>query len=94
MPALSITEAAEKLAKGVENARESELAEIYTELFPEKVLTPTPAASEIARHIRNGLEAEEMVDLCNVVFPKDLNVWYDEESGAIQYNEEMAGYLD
>jgi hypothetical protein len=35
-----------------------------------------------------------MVDLWNVVFPKDRNVWYDEEATAIHFNEEMAGYAD
>jgi hypothetical protein len=94
MPALSKAEAAEKLAQGVERARPNELAEIYSELFPEESSLPTPSASEIARHIRSGLAAEEIVDLWNVVFPRDRNVRYDEETQAIRYNEEMAGYLD
>jgi hypothetical protein len=81
MPALSKAEAAERLAVGVERAKPSDLPEIYAELFP-------------ARHIRGGLAAEEMVDLWNVVFPEDRNVWYDEETRAIHFNEEMAGYAD
>jgi hypothetical protein len=28
------------------------------------------------------------------VFPEDRNVWYDEETRAIHFNEEMAGYAD
>ena len=94
MPALSKAEATERLAAGVERAKPSDLPEIYAELFPERPAGATPAASEIARHIRDGLEAEEMVDLWNVVFPKDRNVWYDEETRAIHFNEEMAGYAD
>jgi hypothetical protein len=94
MPALSKTEAAEKLAAGVERARPSELPEIYSELFPERSPGAAPAASEIASYIRGGLEAEEIVDLWNVVFPRDRNVWYDEETRAIHVNEEMAGYMD
>jgi hypothetical protein len=94
MPALSKAEAAERLATEVERAKPSELPEIYAELFPETTPAAPPVASEIARHIRGGLEAEEIVDLWNVVFPEDRNVWYDEETRAIHFNEEMAGYVD
>jgi hypothetical protein len=94
MPALSKDEAAEKLAEGVEKAKPSNLAEIYAELFPEKPSSTPPVASDIAKHIRNGLEAEEIVDLWNVVFPEDRHVWYDEEAKAIHYNGEMVGYAD
>jgi hypothetical protein len=91
MPALSKAEAAERLATGVEKAKPSQLTEIYAELFPERTPAAAAVASEIARQIRGGLEAEEIVDLWNVVFPGDRNVWYDEESSAIHFNEEMAG---
>lgn len=94
MPALSKAEAVEKLAKSIEQAKQSDLAEIYSELFPEVPLSPSPLARDIAHHVRSGLEAEEIVDLWNVVFPKDRNVWYDEESESIRYNEEMAGYVE
>lgn len=94
MPALSTAEAIEKLAVGAERATPSQLPEIVAELFPERAPTGRPVASEIARHIRGGLEAEEIVDLWNVVFPQDRNVWYDEETKAVHFNEEMAGYAD
>ena len=94
MPALSKTEAAEKLARSVERAKASDLPVIYSELFPERPSPALPVASEIAKHIRSGLEGEEIVDLWNVVFPEDRNVWYDEEAKAIRFNEEMAGYAD
>ena len=94
MPLLSKSEAAEKLARGVEKAKPSDLPEIYSELFPEEATSTPPAASEIAQHIRNGLEAEEIVDLWNVVFPEDRNVWYDEEEKSIHFNEEVFGYAD
>ncbi|WP_406699506.1 hypothetical protein V5E97_11640 [Singulisphaera sp. Ch08] len=94
MPALSREAAAEKLARRVETAKPSDLPEIYAEIFPEKTSADTPVASDIARHIRSSLEAEEIVDLWNVVFPEDRNVWYDEESKSIHYNEEMVGYVD
>jgi hypothetical protein len=94
MPALSKAEAVEKLACTVEKANPSDLPEIYSELFPERSASTPPAASEIAKHIRTGLEAEEIVDLWNVVFPEDRNVWYDEEAKEIRFNEELVGYAD
>ncbi|OWK37468.1 hypothetical protein [Fimbriiglobus ruber] len=92
MPALAKQEAAETLAQVVERAKPSDLAEIYAELFPEQSVSSPPTASEIARYVRSGLAAEEIVDLWNVVFPSDRNVWYDEEAKAIHYNEEPVGY--
>ena len=53
-----------------------------------------PSATDLALHIRSGLEAEEIVDLWNVVFPGDRNVWYNEEDDEIHYNEEAVGYVD
>ena len=94
MPSLSRDEATEKLARGVEKAKPTDLPEIYSELFPESSATAPTVASEIAKYIRSGLEAEEIVDLWNVVFPEDRNVWYDEELKAIRVNEEMVGYAD
>jgi hypothetical protein len=94
MPALSTNEAAERLAKVVEKAKPAALAEIYDELFPEKPVAVLPSAAHLAQHIRNGLEAEEIVDLWNVVFPADRKVWYNEEDDEIHYNEEVVGYAD
>ena len=94
MPAISKSEATERLAASVEKAKPSLLPEIYAELFPETTPLLTPVANEIARLIRGGLEAEDIVDLWNVVFPEDHNVWYDDEAKAIHFNEEMAGYVD
>jgi hypothetical protein len=94
MPALSTNDAAERLAKGVENAKPTALAEIYSELFPEKPEAAAPSAVDLAQHVRSGLEAEELVDLWNVVFPGDRNVWYDEEDDKIHYNEEALGYAE
>ncbi len=94
MPALSTNEAAERLAKGVEKAKQTALSEIYAELFPEKPAAAALSAADLAQHVRSGLEAEELVDLWNVVFPADRNVWYDEEDEKIHYNEEAVGYAE
>lgn len=94
MPALTKKQATEKLAVVVEKANPTILAEIYAELFPEQPPTASPSAADLAQHIRTGLEVEEVVDLWNVVFPADRNVWYDEEQSQIHYNEEAVGYTD
>jgi hypothetical protein len=94
MPALSTREAVEKLAQVVEKAKQSTLTEIYADLFPEKPASILPSTDDIVRHIRNGLAPEEIVDLWNVVFPKDYYVWYNEETQEIHYNEELIGSAD
>jgi hypothetical protein len=94
MPALSASEAVERLAKSVEKTKPTALAEIYAELFPEKPVAAPPSALGLAQYIRNGLKAEEIVDLWNVVFPADRNVWYDEEENKIHYNEEVVDYVE
>ena len=94
MPALSTNEAAERLAKVIEKAKSTALKEIYAELFPEKPAAAALSAADLAQHVRSGLEAEELVDLWNVVFPADRNVWYDEEEEKIHYNEEALGYAE
>ena len=94
MPVLSTTDAAERLAKVVEQANQAVLSEIHAELFPEQPATRVPSAADLAQLIRGGLEAEELVSLWNVVFPADWNVWYDEEAEKIHYNEESFGYVE
>lgn len=94
MPTLSTKEAAERLARSVEKARPTALVEIHAELFPEQPAAAAPAAADLARHIRGGLAAEELVDLWNVVFPEDRNVWYDEEDEKVHYNEEVVDYVE
>ncbi|MGH7192491.1 MAG: hypothetical protein ACREJM_03035 [Candidatus Saccharimonadales bacterium] len=68
--------------------------EFYAELFPERPAAAHPSAADLARHIRSGLDAEEIVDLWNVVFPADLNVWYNEVDDEIRYNEDAVGYSE
>lgn len=93
MPSVSMDEAAERLAVGVEAARPGDLGEIYAELFPEKP-APVPPAADIARHVRSGLAAEELVDLWNVLFPRDRDVRYDDETKTIHYNDGALVYDD
>jgi hypothetical protein len=94
MPALTKAEASEKIVRAVEKARADELVEIYAELFPDRPAPPEPRIGDIVGYIRHGLLAEEIVDLWNVVFPADRNVWYDEEENAIRYNDEQLRYAE
>lgn len=94
MPALSTIEAAERLACGIENAKPTSLTEVYAEIFPERPAVTAPSATDLAQLVRSGLAAEELVDLWNVVFPADRNVWYDAEEEKIHYNDEVPGYAE
>jgi hypothetical protein len=94
VPVVSQAEAVDRLAKAVQKVRPDDLVEVYSELFPEKILPPEVSVADIVSHIRGGLEVEEVVDLWNVVFPDDRNVWYDEEADQVHFNEEVVGYAD
>lgn len=94
MPTLATDQAVEQLAMAVEKAKPTVLPEIYDELYPEKPKGHLPSADELARLVRSGLEPETLVDLWNVVFPADRNVWYNEEDELIHYNEEVVGYAE
>jgi hypothetical protein len=100
MPAVSKDEAIDRLVKAVEQARADDLAEIYTELFPDRQ-TPDATGPALARlvrqivdHIRQGIEPEEIVDLWNVVFPEDRHVWFDEEDMVFRYNGPEIRYAE
>ena len=100
MPAIPKNEAVERLAKAVEKASSADLVEIYAELNPEKPRLDADSmnaaflAKEIAAHIREGIEPEEVVDLWNVVFPTDRDVYYNEEDGTLRYNERRLRYAE
>lgn len=96
MPMVTSEEASERILAEIARFARDDLVEVHNELFPD---APQSTASGIDRnkllagitgYIRGGLEIEEIVDLWNVVFPKDRNVWYDEETGSIHFNEEPA----
>ena len=98
MPAIRKGEAAEKLALAVEAASSEDLVDIYAELFPEKAF-PKPAAAktlvgEIVSYIRTKIEPEEIVDLWNVVFPRDRNVYYNELDEVVVYNQEEPWFAE
>jgi hypothetical protein len=67
-------------------------------LFPDRLpLTLAEAdkrRAEITDYVRTQMEPEEMVDLWNVVFPADWNVWYNELEERVVYNLEQPWYTE
>jgi hypothetical protein len=94
MPAVSRERAVELLTEAVKRAPADDLVEISYELFPETPVSEDEAAKnrsalvdQIVGHMSNGLEAEEIVDLWNVIFPEHWGVSFDEDEGLIRYHE-------
>ena len=94
MPAFTMREATETLARAVEKAGPDELEVFYDDLFPEQPIPSPVRAEEIVRYIRHELEPSSAVDLWHVVFPQDRNIWYDEEEHVIHVNGEPLRYLE
>jgi len=96
MPALKKSEAVEKLAQAVAASSSEDLADVYAELFPDGPrLRPEDAEkrrAEVTEYVRTKMEPEELVDLWNVVFPTDRNVYYDDADGLLCYNQEEPWY--
>ena len=90
MHEISLADAAERIAAFAEGAAPDYLAELAGELTPERPRREGVCAADLARRIRGGLEAEELVDLWNVAFPRCRRVHYDEELDKICYTEGAA----
>lgn len=95
MSVLTKDEAVERMSAEISQFGYDDLVEVHNELFPASPESTDSGQVDcdevlagITRHIQGSLEVEEIVDLWNVVFPKDRNVWYDEETESIHFNEE------
>ena len=95
MPSISKNEADKRLTREIEQLEIDDLVEVYNELFPEEDVTlgdnavgRDTLATAIRDYICQGLQSEEIVDLWNVVFPKDRNVWFDDAEDTLRFNEE------
>ena len=81
MPINTTGEAIDRLIEAVEQAQADDLAEIYTELYPDRQAPDatgsarSPLIRQIVDHIRQGIEPEEVIDLWNVIYPEDRNEW-------------------
>lgn len=94
MSSVPLNIATEKLAIAVEHSTTDDLREIYTELFPTEKAPECPNATDLASHVRHGLSPDEVVDLWHVIFSGDRNVWFNEETNEIFYNEDVLDYAD
>ncbi len=94
MQAVSTTMAVSRLSEEIAKYGWDDLRAIHNELFPRQPVTEVAAkqdAAAVRRRIvdrfQAGLELDEIIDLWNVVFPNSWNVYYDETSDEIHYDD-------
>lgn len=95
MPVIPKKEATQKILDEVKRLQTYDLVEAFNELQPgspkssdDTTIDKDELVQTISSQINAGLEVEELIDLWNVVFPQDRNVWYDEETDALHVNAE------
>lgn len=95
MATLKRDKAVQTLSGRLDELGADDIVEVYNELFPEAATTvetahqqAIPPFEKIVQHVHSGLEAEEIVDLWNVLFPRYRNVWYDEDEDLLHFDEE------
>ena len=95
MSEVSKNDAVRRLAAEIKKFAWDDLVEAHNELLPFAPVSvdsdpqdSKKVKSTILTRVADGLEAEEIIDLWNVVFPADHNVWYDEEQQCVHINEE------
>jgi hypothetical protein len=91
MRTVSVDAASEKLTGAVGGMDADDLLQVYNELFPDDPATDgdtAPLVEHIVDHISHGLEPEEVVDLWNVVFPQDREVYFNEEDNLLHFDED------
>ena len=96
MPAQKRRDAIETLTRAVQDMGPDDLLDFHNELFPKEPkseLDPKDCAAVVRKkvtdYLSRGLEIEEIIDLWNVAFPEDRNVYYDDETETIHYNNEL-----
>lgn len=85
MPDLNCRDAGERLALAIQTASASTLREVAADLLAESRVESAGMADELATAVRSGVEPELLVDLWNVVFPEDHDVWFNEETNELHY---------
>jgi hypothetical protein len=94
--------AVNRLNNHIKALSRDDLVEVYNELFPADPIRETPdldgdtVLNRVLDHVRHGLDAEEIVDLWNVMFPGEENLHYDTEAGQLVFDEpsEFSSVLD
>lgn len=94
MPDLNCHDAGERLASAIQAASAGTLREIASDLLTESHAEPARLADELAATVRRGVEPELLVDLWNVVFPEDHDVWFNEETNELHYESGLVESAD
>jgi len=94
MPYLKCHEAGERIASAIHTVSAGALHEIASDLLPETRAEPARLATELAATVRRGVAPELLVDLWNVVFPEDHDVWFNEETNELHYETGLVESAD
>jgi len=94
MPDLNCRDASERLAVAIQTASASTLREVAADLLAESRVEFGGVADELATAVRSGVEPELLVDLWNVVFPEDHDVWFNEETNELHYESGLVESAD
>lgn len=94
MPDLSCREACERLAVAIQTASTGTLEEIAGDLLAERHGDAARLGEQLAAAVNVGVEPELLVDLWNVVFPEDHDVWFNEETNALHYESGLVELAD
>ena len=94
MPDLNCQEAGERLARAIQIASAGTLREVAADLLSESRAESARLADQLATAVRHGVEPELLVDLWNVVFPEDHDVWFNEETSELHYESGLVESAD
>jgi hypothetical protein len=94
MAVMARGEAIERLAGAVERIQPEDIPGLYSELHPYKPVPTGLSAAKMAAFVRNKLTEGEIADLWQFLFPQDRNIWYNEETDEVHYNEEQLSAID
>ena len=94
MPYVSCSDAGERIAKAIETAKAGVLREIAVDLLSMAAGDAAGVSRNLATVVRQGVEPELLVELWNVLFPEDHDVWFNEETNEIHYESGLVQSAD
>jgi hypothetical protein len=94
MTGLARAQAGERIATAIERASTGTLREIAADLDTVVSGDRSDLAQVLAAAVRSGVEPELLVDLWNVVFPEDHDVWFNEETDEIHFEPGLVESAD
>lgn len=95
MPEMALADAVRMVTEKVRAMDLDDLRDIHNALFPRARIPPIDPSSQgvdvrqkVLTYLASEVAVEEILDLLKIVFPEAWNVYYDEETGTIQYLHE------